>query len=312
MKRIIVTEDYDGVRLDRLLKKEMKGTPLTLLFRHLRKGNIKVNGKKKKQDYRLSEGDEIKLFIKPEELETVSKEMKLPSVNSSLFKEKFTVLYEDDQLLVCNKPSGLVVHPGSGHHGKDTLVHLANAYMKSKGGGEATLVHRLDRDTSGVILLAKTKQALRNLNWQLREHQMNKVYIALCHGSFKEKKGKIDLELVKTSNENDGMKMTVKKGGVQSLSSYRVISFNKKISQVEVELHTGKTHQIRVHLNHLGNPILGDVRYGDPQRDQKILSKGNKRLYLHAESLTFKHPEYNRNVTFNAPIPAEFRKLTAK
>ncbi len=306
MKKIVVTEDYDGVRLDRLLKKEMKGIPLSLLFRHLRKGNIKVNGKKKKQDYRLSEGDEIKLFIKPEELNIENSETKLPSINTPFFKKNFKVIYEDDSILVCNKPSGLVVHPGSGHKGSDTLVHLANAYMQSKGGGEATLVHRLDRDTSGVILLAKNKRILRTLNTQLREHEMKKIYIALCHGIFKERKGTINLELERTSSENSGMKMKVKKGGVQSLSKYKVISSRHRISKVEVELHTGKTHQIRVHMNHLGNPILGDVRYGDHERDQRVLSDKDKRLYLHADTLSFYHPEYRREVTFNAPLPKEF------
>lgn len=312
MKKIIVTEDYDGVRLDRLLKKEMKGVPLSLLFRHLRKGNIKVNGKKKKQDFRLSEGDEIKLFIKPEELSIENHSKKLPSVNTPFFEKNFKIIYEDEFIIVCNKPSGLVVHPGSGHTGTDTLVHLANAYMANNGGGEATLVHRLDRDTSGVILIAKNKRILRLLNDQLREHEMKKVYVALCHGRFMDKKGTIDLELERTSHENSGMKMSVKKGGVKSLSKYKVLSSKNNISKVEVEIHTGKTHQIRVHMNHIGHPIVGDVRYGDYQLDQRILSEKNSRLFLHADTLTFYHPEYRREVTFNAPLPEEFKSLLPK
>lgn len=309
MKRIVVTEDYDGVRLDRLLKKEMKGVPLTLLFRHLRKGNIKVNGKRKKQDFRLSEGDEIKLFIKPEELTSETVNKKTASINTPYFKDNFKIIYEDDFILVCNKPSGLVVHPGSGHTKNDTLIHLANAYLSNKGEGEATLVHRLDRDTSGVILLAKNKRILRTLNTQLREHEMEKVYIALCHGMFKEKKGTVDLELERVSSENQGMKMRVKKGGVKSLSKYKVASFKNGISKVEIQIFTGKTHQIRVHLNHLGHPIVGDVRYGNSSKDDQKLKNKNRRLYLHADTLTFFHPEYRRNVTFNAPLPSEFKEL---
>ena len=180
---------------------------------------------------------------------------------------------------------------------------------KKKAKYPPTLVHRIDRDTSGIVIIAKDKISLRELNRQLREQEFKKEYIALVHGTLKRKKGKIDLELEKSSTENRGMKMSVKEGGVKSSSSYKVTNEGEKFSQLSIDLHTGKTHQIRVHTSYIKHPIIGDVRYGNPELDAKLFEKNpnlTQRLYLHASTVSFIHPEFERKVTFSAPTPEEF------
>lgn len=318
MKNIIIDNDNDGVRLDRILRKHMASTPLSLLYRSLRKGQIRVNGKKIKQQYRVAEGDVVTINITDLPPETIKKTQtnRVQSLfHTEFFKKNFNLVFEDEHLLVCNKPSGLVVHAGTGHQKNECLIDLAQSYIlnksKDKNTREPQLVHRLDKDTSGIILIAKNKQILRALHTNLRNHTIKKQYIAFCHGIPNQKKGTIDLTLEKTHEPNNGMKVKVSKNGVQSLSTFQVLRTRKHLSQLRIDLHTGKTHQIRVHLSHIGCPIIGDIRYGDNDFDAKLFSnsKIEKRLYLHSEQITFFHPDLNREVTFSAPIPQSFIAL---
>ncbi len=318
MKKITIDRDDDGVRLDRILRKALSQTSLSTLYRFIRTGKIKVNGKRIKQNYRVREGDTVEIFARDAELTTEKKresDKRESIVHTEFFRSNFKIIYEDESLIVCNKPTGLVVHGGTGHLKQDTLIDCAISYIrhnsKTKKIIEPILVHRLDRDTSGVILIAKNKQTLRTLHYHMREHEIEKEYTALCHGVPRENKGSINLSLVKTHERNTGMKVAVRKGGAHSLSRYTVLGSRKNISHLAINLHTGKTHQIRVHMTHIGTPVIGDVRYGARDRDEKLFKNSalKRRLYLHAEKVSFYHPSLKRTVTFNAPVPKVFENL---
>ncbi|MDO5576617.1 MAG: RluA family pseudouridine synthase [Fibrobacter sp.] len=228
-------------------------------------------------------------------------------------KKYFSIIYEDEYLLACNKPSGLVVHPGTGHLKGDTLIELASGYLFKKGvlddGSEPALVHRIDRDTSGIILIAKNKSILRQLHDIFRSRDITKEYIAICHNMPPQYEGEIVLGLSKSHDSRDGTKMRVNADGQESRSKYRVVQYQNNISKVEVFLETGKTHQIRVQMAHVGAPIIGDDRYGNPEADKAVLKSATKRLYLHAYKISFMHPVKNKKLTITAPQPAEFSDL---
>ncbi len=318
MKIIKIDDDNEEVRIDRILRKELAGTSLSEIYSSIRKGNIRVNGKRVKQNYRLKSGDIIEIDIGRAELTSDKKNVYkgIPSlVRTEFFKRNFKIIYEDEWLLVCDKPEGLVVHGGTKHLKQDTLIDLAKSYVKHSSGKkkfiEPVLVHRLDRDTSGVILIAKNKRTLRFLHNGLRNNKFGKRYVALCHGVPSINRGTIELPLLKTHERNRGMKVEVGEGGLSSRSSFRVVDSYNNASRVEVNLHTGRTHQVRVHLAHILCPVIGDVRYGDRERDRLLFEKnrGFRRLYLHAEQLSFPHPGLDRVVTFTAPVPADFQNI---
>jgi RluA family pseudouridine synthase len=315
MKDFIVAEDDVNMRLDRWLRKKLPLTPLAGIFRLLRKGKARINKKKKPEDYRLILGDVISVDAPDAEFDA-GRITAAPSslVKTSYFSRNFNVLFEDENFLVCQKPSGIVVHSGTGHTDRDSLVDLASAYLSSRKGkhAEALLVHRLDRDTSGVILLAKNKITLRTLNEELRDGEMAKEYLCICHGRLPMRSGTVDVPLVKNYEGDDGTKMRVGHGGVRSISHYRVIKERGTVSYVAVELVTGRTHQIRVHMEHLKCPIIGDVRYGDATKDKEFFKShatAPKRLYLHARRISLNYPGTNKPVSFEAPEPKEFLAL---
>lgn len=314
-KTLLVSSDDHGVRLDRLVRKELRTIPLSTIYQLIRKGKIRVNGKRAKENYRVQSGDT--LFFAIVEMDPKETEKKDGKKIDSLFRtpfyrENFKILFEDENLLVCNKPVGLVVHSGTGHVTQKTLIDLAICYVRNtakSNTSEPILVHRLDRDTSGVILIAKNKQILRSLHTAIRQNEIEKKYRALCHGFPTAKKGTLDFSLMRTFKKNSGTKVTVSDNGVRAVSTYRVIHTKKNISSLEVTLHTGRTHQIRVHLAHIHCPIIGDVRYGNKDLDRVFFSQLEKpeRLYLHAEQISFFYPSMQKKVTFVAPVPNSFR-----
>ncbi|MDR3013170.1 MAG: RluA family pseudouridine synthase [Chitinispirillales bacterium] len=312
----------NGSRLDRLLRKRLPLLGLSSIYGLIRKGAVRVDGKKIKQDYRLKEGDDLKIDVDESEFQSEEKPQNSLAdlVRTDFFKRNFSVLYEDPSILICNKPAGLVVHSGSGHSNSDNLIDLATAYILSKSAPpqkSATepetpvLMHRLDRDTSGVIMLAKNKGVVRALHDDLRAGKFTKQYAAICHNRPPEYEGTVTLGMKRRDNKNAGMKMSVSEDGAASSTTYRVLGYQNNISQLEILLHTGKTHQIRVHMSHLGAPILGDERYGNHRLDKDVFSSASKkaiakRLYLHAHKLSFPHPKTKKSMTITAPLPKEF------
>ena len=316
IQQIPVGAEEDGCRTDRIVRKRLSLMPLSSIYLLFRKGKVLVNGKKAKQDYRLKTGDVLEVGVDAAEItRPPASSGKAPAslVKTSFFRKNFTVIYEDAHLMACNKPTGLVVHPGSGHTRGDSLIELAAAYLDDSGkavrGEEIALVHRLDRDTSGVILIAKNKRTLRLLHDQFKERSLTKEYRAVCHNRPPEYEGTVRLQLSRTDDRNNGMKMRVGMGGQQSVSRYRVDTYNGGISQLTIFLETGKTHQIRVHLAHIGAPIAGDVRYGDQAADKRVFGGRPPRLYLHAHRISFKHPHTRKNITIKAPVPEDFARL---
>jgi RluA family pseudouridine synthase len=320
MISIVVHEKEAGSRLDRILRKQLPLLSLSSIYSMIRRGAVRVAGHRKiNQDYRLVLGDIVninadhsELALPAEKREGVDSRL----VKTDFFKRSFSILHEDHDLLVCNKPVGLVVHPGSGHLHHDTLVDLAAAYLfaggKIKDLDDFALVHRLDRDTSGAILVAKNKQALRRLHEMFRRRSLTKQYIAICHGRPRENEGEIELHLQRGRDARGETTMHVQEKGVLSRSRYRIDAFSGDRSRIEVFLETGKTHQIRIHLSHLGAPILGDSRYGDSLRDKMFFLARpgfTVRLYLHAWKLSFLHPSTMRPFTVTAPLPYDFAEI---
>ena len=315
-QEIIIGSEEAGCRTDRIVRKRLALMPLSSIYMLFRKGKILIGETRAKQDYRLKAGEVLRIAVNAAEVTPPkAADASLSQLTgTSFFRKNFSVLYEDTDLLACNKPSGLVVHPGSGHTRRDSLIDLATAYLLQKNrtvsGEEIALVHRIDRDTSGVILIAKNKRTLRLLHDQFRERALTKEYLALCHGRPPGNEGTLRMQLVRSDHRSSGMKMKVQSGGSDAVSSYRVESFNGLHSRVVVLLETGKTHQIRVQLAEVKAPIIGDVRYGDETADRKLFDdKAAPRLFLHAHRLSLRHPHSGKTLTIKAPIPGEFTRL---
>ncbi len=315
MVKLIVDMDNAHVRLDRFLRKRLALKSLTEIYRLIRTG-VRVDGKRCKQGFRLEVGQIITVPLPDAEIvEERGLDYSLADLaKTDYYRKNFNLLFEDEHLMVCDKPANLVVHSGTGHARRNTLIDLAAAHLaKTSKKGQSTepsLVHRLDKDTSGVILIAKDKRTVRILHEKLRERDIDKRYIALCHGRPDKNQGVIDAGLIRRNQSSKEMKMQVSSRGREARSHYTVKSCLNGISSLEVRLETGRTHQIRVHLAHAGLPIIGDSRYGDGARDAQILHMGfQNRLYLHAHQITFYHPYLNRDVTFVAPEPESFSRL---
>jgi RluA family pseudouridine synthase len=315
MQHVTVGAEEQGCRIDRIVRKRCALLSLSAIYTLFRKGKIRVDGKKIKQNYRLQEGEQLQIDVNEAEMvvpQTPDNGL-VQLTKTSFFKKNLFIIYEDEYLLACNKPSGLVVHPGTGHTRHDTLIDCATAYLLEKkaipSGDEIALVHRLDRDTSGVILIAKNKRTVRKLHEAFQNHTVNKEYRALCHHRPPEYEGTIAVSLSRTHNQNSGMKMRVASKGQEAKSSYRILEFRNERSSIAITLETGKTHQIRVQMAHVNAPIIGDVRYGDPVRDARVLKNALSRLYLHAHKLSLKHPYTGKSLTLIAPIPKEFLQL---
>lgn len=318
MERFVVGSDEVGCRIDRILRKKLKLLPLSVIYMLLRKGGVIVNGKKIDQKYRLEEGDIVEVDINDSEVFTEEKrdekELLIQLTDTIFFKNNFFILYEDESILACNKPAGLVVHPGTGHNKRhDSLIELATAYLLKSGkisfSGQAGLVHRLDRDTSGVILIAKNKRILRKLHTQFMERTVLKEYVAICHNRPPEVEGEISVNLRKLYDKNKGTKMLVKEDGEEARSRYRINFTNNNLSNVSVFLETGRTHQIRVQFSYIGSPIVGDRRYGNSQLDDALSKKIKLRLFLHSYRIKFIHPLTGKETKIEAPIPVAFKKI---
>jgi 23S rRNA pseudouridine955/2504/2580 synthase len=315
MQQFTMGPEEQGCRVDRLLRRRLALMPLSGVYTLIRKGGVCVNGRRIRQDYRIQEGDVLQVDVDQAEISFSSTpDDTLRSLTkTSFYKKNFSIIYEDEHLLACNKPPGLVVHPGSGHQRRDTLIELALAYLLDKNGiargDEPALVHRLDRDTSGVILIAKNKRTLRALHHAFAEHVVEKEYRAVCHRGPPEYEGTISVNLSRTHERNRGMKMRVDRGGEASSSRYEITGHQNDLSSVTVFLETGKTHQIRVQMAHVGAPVVGDVRYGDAAADAKLFGGPAPRLFLHAFRVVLRHPHTGKPLTVKAPVPEVFTEI---
>jgi 23S rRNA pseudouridine955/2504/2580 synthase len=289
-----------GQRIDNFLLRELGGAPRSLIYRILRSGEVRVNGGRVQPSYRMQLNDRIR--VPPVRLEPAS----TPRAPSAGLQQLITaaILHEDRELLVIDKPAGVAVHGGSGvSFGIIEALRAARPELH-----ELELVHRLDRDTSGCLLLAKRRAALRELHAMFRERAMQKTYLALVCGRWSLGEKTIDLPL-KTNLKQGGERVVrVHSEGQQAITTFRVgRHFAKLASLLEVMIGTGRTHQIRVHAAYAGHPIAGDEKYGDRECDGKLRAFGLARMFLHAHRLQFTRKGVDFSVS--SPLPAELQQV---
>ncbi|MGQ4275963.1 23S rRNA pseudouridine(955/2504/2580) synthase RluC [Pseudidiomarina sp. E22-M8] len=291
---VTIEADYAGQRIDNFLLAQLKGVPKSLVYRIVRKGEVRVNKKRCKPDYKLQEGDQVR--IPPVR---VAERNPLPSAKLDQVQAlNDQVLYEDDLLIVLNKPAGLAVHGGSGLQ-FGLIESLRSLRPDAK---HLELVHRLDRETSGCILISKRRSALRSLHEQLREKTMDKHYLALVRGHWQEHVKFIAAPLLKNTLKSGERVVRVDTAGKPSETRFRVKQKYSNCTLVEASPITGRTHQIRVHALHAGHPIACDPKYGDQVFAAAMNEVGLNRLFLHAHKLTFRHPQSDKMITVEAPL----------
>lgn len=292
-----IGEDSGGQRIDNYLVKLLKGVPKSHVYRILRSGEVRVNGGRAKPDYRIQTGDELRL---PPVRIAEPAAWAMPPVSAALER---AILFEDEHLLALDKPAGLAVHGGSGIS-FGVIEQLRGQRPQARF---LELVHRLDRDTSGVLLLAKKRSALTALHAELREGRVKKYYLALVKGVWRNKKQVVRLKLHKYLQASGERRVAVKDDGQDAHTVFELKRTWREFSLLQAELKTGRTHQIRVHLAHLGFPIAGDDKYGDFELNKALARGGMKRMFLHAASVGFRHPAGGAKVVVDAPVPAELQ-----
>lgn len=292
--RQTIDEDSIGQRIDNYLMRRLKGVPKSHVYRILRSGEVRVNSGRIGPDYRLQAGDQVR--IPPVRIAQKS-EPRMPSGPG--FKP--VILFEDEALLAIDKPSGMAVHGGSGIS-FGVIEALRHARPEAKF---LELVHRLDRETSGVLLLAKKRTALVEMHRQLQAGETEKRYLALVKGLWTERKRIVDLALEKYVAGSGERRVNVDADGDHALTIFRLERRVGPYSLLDAELKTGRTHQIRVHLAHLGFPILGDDKYGDFPLNKLLSKQGLKRMFLHARRLAVRHPMSREKIVLEAPLPPE-------
>ncbi|WP_417440733.1 23S rRNA pseudouridine(955/2504/2580) synthase RluC [Idiomarina sp.] len=303
-----VSAEESGQRIDNFLIAQLRGVPKSLVYRIVRKGEVRANKKRIKPDYKLKEGDLIR--IPPVK---VSERPDLPSANlEQVAALEHAILYEDDALMLINKPSGVAVHGGSGL--QFGLIEGLRALRPKEKSLE--LVHRIDRDTSGLLLVAKKRSVLRSLHEQLRNKEMNKQYLALVRGQWQKRVRSVEAPLKKNTLKSGERIVRVDAEGKASLTRFRIQQRYKEGTLVEASPVTGRTHQIRVHALHAGHPIAKDPKYGDTDFDNTMAGLGLNRLFLHAWQLRFLHPVTGKEVAFEAPLDENLqqtlKQLTAQ
>lgn len=288
---ITVEEENSGERLDALVSENFNDLSRTMVQNMIKQGNILVDGKQVKPSYRVKEHEEIKIVIPELEILQVNPE-NIP----------LEILYEDKDIVIVNKPKGLVVHPAHGNW-EGTLVNALLYHIKDLSGINGKLrpgiVHRLDKDTSGVLVVAKNDQAHRSLAEQIKVQSIKREYIALVHGGIKESLGTIDAPIGRS--KTDRKKMAVVKEGRAAISEYEVLERFPNYTLVKVTLLTGRTHQIRVHFAYIKHSVVGDPLYGSGKRNL-----GFKSQALHAHLLGLVHPRTGQYMEFTSPLPEQF------
>jgi 23S rRNA pseudouridine955/2504/2580 synthase len=298
VKRLEVGDESAGQRLDNFLIRHLKGVPKTHVYRIIRSGEVRVNKGRASADTRVEIGDVVR--VPPVRMAEKPTERVAPP-------RDFPVLFEDDHVLAIDKPSGVAVHGGSGVS-FGVIEQLRQARPTAK---LLELVHRLDRETSGILLIAKKRSALTKLQDQFRERETGKTYLALVNGAWPANKKVIDLPLHKYLQADGERRVkVVAKDDADGMRAITLVKVARKLHDftlLEVTIKTGRTHQIRVHLAASGHPIAGDDKYGDFELNKRLAKEGLKRMFLHAWRLQFNHPASDERVALEAPLPGELQ-----
>ncbi len=292
-----VTADEAGQRIDNFLMRLFKTVPRSRVYRLVRKGEVRVNRKRVEAEYRIQEGDEVRL---PPVRIDADNEPGRPSTSLLELIER-AVIFQDKHLLVIDKPAGVAVHGGSG-----MSFGVIEALRASRPHETLELVHRLDRDTSGCLLVARDRATLTALHALIRNGGMHKTYLALVAGSWQLGTKRIDAPLATDNRQHGERHVRVAAAGKDSVSVFKPVQFLGPLATLmEVDIPTGRTHQIRVHASFAGHPLLGDDKYGDRERNAELRRHGLKRTFLHAQSVAFEWPGSGVPFHASAPLPSD-------
>ncbi len=296
-----VTDEYEGLRIDKLISELIDSLSRTYIKKLIDEKKVFCNGKNVKASFIVSEGDNICMDIPPVEVPEILPE-DIP----------LDILYEDSDVIIVNKPKDMVVHPAAGHY-NGTLVNAVMFHCRDNLSGingqlRPGIVHRIDKDTTGSVIICKNDNSHQKIAEQLKEHSINRVYHAICYGIFKEDEGDVDAPIGRSPNDRKKMAV-VKSGGKNAFTHYKVIKrfYEDGFTYIECRLKTGRTHQIRVHMAHIGHPLLGDEVYAGA-RKSRFNTNGQ---CLHAKTLGFIHPSSGEYVEIDAPLPEYFSHLLA-
>ncbi|WP_407943958.1 23S rRNA pseudouridine(955/2504/2580) synthase RluC [Marinobacter salinisoli] len=298
---VTVDEDAAGQRVDNFLLAQLRGVPKSIIYRVVRKGEVRVNKGRVKPDTRLKQGDQVRIppVIRKEKAPQVAPGNRVQGVMEQ------AVVFENEQMLVVNKPSGIAVHGGSGlSFGLIEVLRSARPEARF-----LELVHRLDRDTSGLVMVAKKRSALRFLQDELRQKRIQKTYHALVAGDWSQEIRKVDAPLLRYEMPNGERRVKVDEGGKASLTTFRCLRRFAGYSLVEASPVTGRTHQIRVHCAFEGHPIAGDDKYMDDVSLKAFRGAGGQRLMLHARALEFRLPDSGEALKLEAPYDEAFEQM---
>lgn len=295
MEKIVVQDNEKGTRLDSYVTSKNKELSRTAVQRLIENGDILANNNIQKISYKVASGDVIKITI-PEVKKIDLKAQDIP----------IDVVYEDNDIIVVNKPKGLVVHPAVGNPDGTLVNAIMNICKDSLSGigGEARpgIVHRLDKDTTGLLIIAKNDKAHINLSNQIKNREVKKIYIALVRGNVPEDEATINMPIGRSTK--DRKKMAVTKNGKEAVTHFKVLKRFERYTLLEVKIDTGRTHQIRVHMSEIGYPVVGDMVYSNGKNEFGVQGQ-----MLHAKSLDFKHPVTNEKMHLEAELPEYFREI---
>ena len=298
MEKIIVQNNEKGVRLDSYITKKLNDLSRANIQRLIEDGNILVNSAKQKISYKVNSGDKIEITIpEPKKIDLKPQDIKVE------------IVYEDNDIIVVNKPKGLVVHPAVGNPDGTLVNAIMNICKDSLSGigGEVRpgIGHRLDKDTTGLLIVAKNDKAHINLSEQIKNREVKKIYIALVRGNIPENEATINMPIGRSTK--DRKKMAVVKNGKEAVTHFKVIDRFKNYTLLEIKIDTGRTHQIRVHMAEIGYPVVGDMVYSNGKNEFGVEGQ-----MLHAKSLDFKHPITGKNMHLEAELPKYFKDIIDK
>ena len=305
VRKILAGPAGHGQRLDNFLLRELKGVPRSRVYRLLRRGEVRVNGGRAKPDYRLAADDLVRLPPIRDAADPDAAPARVPDSLQTTVRD--SLIHEDERILAFNKPAGLAVHGGSG-----LSFGLIEALRALRPDEPLELAHRLDRDTSGCLIVARTRAALRELHALLREGQVEKHYSALVAGHWELGRKKIDAPVLTNARQGGERMVRVHSEGKAAVSIFTPREHYRDLaSLMDVEIHTGRTHQIRVHAAFAGHPVAGDEKYGQREFNARMREFGLKRMFLHSSAMAFKWPGSRSRVAISVGLPVELEKVLA-
>ncbi len=323
MQKITISSPSDASqRVDKFLKKYLPNAPLGAIYKMLRTGKIKINGKKKDQTYKLEQDDEISFWISDDEIRGLQQTWAVSTQSRSGYTiTKEDILFEDEAILVLNKPAGINVHPGDHKSNESSLIEVALDYFGAKYNSltfKPALLHRIDRDTTGCIVIVKEKESLEFLLSELQGWNIEKIYHTVTFWIPDKRRGTFDDKLLRVENAKNEAKVRVDPDWQKAITHYEVLkSWNIgknpwiNIALCQCQIETGRTHQIRVHLSNHNCPILGDSAYGNKKINAFLRNEfAVHRQLLHAYRLTFTHPKTKKKLQIEAPYPKDFQSIT--